>query len=359
MEEVQRELRNLNPNLADLDVDFLYHLGLSTGDDLKGLFGDVKHVAMMGSGMRAWDFARKLHEQTGMPITRFPQSPKDRDSGEKSGQFADLAQAQAALARVVSPNEEGDSEVREDERRTADELRNFIYRAKDLPTAIAKAERFEMYKVGDTIAISHGMGEPSHSINLHEVTKLLQYAGAQGYQYYRLGTSGGLGVEGGTVVVADRGHNPTGEPTYKIHVLGKQIELPAEFDPTLAQEIFDCRDQIEAVIGGTMASEDFYTVQARLDGAFCMITAEEKMEYLRSLHAKGIRNIEMEAAGFGAFCKHMGIPAACICVALLNRLNGDQVTSTKEQLDAFSDNPQQMLIRYIQRRAIVKVGQKS
>lgn len=342
MAEARQEgLKNLNPNLEGLDVDFLYHLGLTTANDLKGLFGDVKHVAMMGSGPRAWDFARKLHEQTGMPITRFSRSSEDGESG----QLSSVRDAKDAIFNATY----NDS----DPRKTADEVRDFMYRKRDLPTPIGKTERFEMYKVGDTISISHQMGQPPHSINLHEITKLLHYAGVTEFQYYRLGTSGGLGVEGGAVVVSNRGHNPTGEATYKIHVLGKEIELPTEFDPTLAQEIFDCRDQIEAVIGGTMGANDFYTEQARLDGAFCMITAAEKMEYLESLHAKGIRNIEMESPGFAAFCQHMGIPAACICVALLNRLKGDQVTSTGDELAAFSDNPQQMLIRYIQKSAAV------
>jgi len=31
-----------NPNLKDLSVDVLYHLGLSTDMDLKAMFGDVK-----------------------------------------------------------------------------------------------------------------------------------------------------------------------------------------------------------------------------------------------------------------------------------------------------------------------------
>ena len=32
-----------NPHLKEMDNDILFHLGLSTqGDDLKGLFGDVK-----------------------------------------------------------------------------------------------------------------------------------------------------------------------------------------------------------------------------------------------------------------------------------------------------------------------------
>jgi len=346
MPELSEKLAQTNPGLEGLDVDFLYHLGLSTADDLKGMFGDVKHVAMMGSGMRAWDFARKLHEETGMPIQRLE---KPREDGSDPGPLYDLEQAQDELsvARLGFP----------DVRKRADRLREFIYTESDLPTPIGKTERFEMYKVGDTIAVSHGMGEPSHSILLHEITKMLEYAGATGYQYYRLGTSGGIGVEGGTVVVADKGYNPTGNPTYKLHVLGEEIELPSGFDPTVAQEILECRDEVEAVMGGILSSEDFYTVQARLDGAFCMITEEQKMDYLNRMHGKGIRAFEMEAAGFGAFCKKMGIPAACVCVALLNRLNGDQVTSTPSQLAAFSDNPQQMLIRYIKRKAAAAKAQ--
>lgn len=341
MPELSEKLAQTNPNLAELDLDVLYHLGLTTADDLKGMFGNVKHVAMMGSGMRAWDFARKLHEETGMPIQRLSKPLEEGDN--EPGPLADLGQAQAALSAAAY----GDN----DARKSADRLRDFIYTKRDLPTPIGKTERFEMYKVGDTISISHGMGKPSHSILLHEITKVLEYAGATGYQYYRLGTSGGIGVEGGTVVVADKGRNQTGTPTYKLRVLGEEVELPAEFDPTLAKEILDCRDDIEAVMGGILASDDFYSEQARLDGAFCMITEEQKMTYLNRMHGKGIRAFEMEADAFGAFCQKMGIPAACICVALLNRLNGDQVESTPAQLADFSDNPQQMLIRYIMKKA--------
>ena len=31
-----------NPNLSGMPVDELFHLGLSTKDDLKAIFGDVK-----------------------------------------------------------------------------------------------------------------------------------------------------------------------------------------------------------------------------------------------------------------------------------------------------------------------------
>ena len=41
--------------------------------------------------------------------------------------------------------------------------------------------------------IQHGMGMPSASILLHEVFKLLHYAGAKDIALFRMGTSGGLG----------------------------------------------------------------------------------------------------------------------------------------------------------------------
>ena len=282
----------LNSNLDQLPVDFLYHLGLSSADDLPGMFRHIKHVAMMGSADRAHTFAQKLQEQL------YPSAPIEQ---------------------------------------------------------IGKTERFSMYIVGDTISVSHGMGQPSHSILLHEVTKMLHYAGATDFKYYRLGTSGGVGVEPGTVVVADKGVAPSGRAEYVIDVLGEPVKLETDFDPNLAQDILAVRGNIEAVLGSTMSADDFYTVQARLDGAFCMITPAEKQAYLEKLYGIGVRNIEMEAGAFAAFCKKMGIPAACMCVALLNRLNGDQVTSTPEQLGAFSDNPQQLLIQYI---ASTRQGQK-
>lgn len=94
-----------------------------------------------------------------------------------------------------------------------------------------------------------------------------------------------------------------------------------------------------------MCTYDFYEGQGRLDGAFCEFTENDKMEYLEKLRDFGVVNIEMEgewntnqslrdlinfnflflATIFAALTHHAGIKAAIICVALLNRLNGDQV----------------------------------
>lgn len=116
-----------------------------------------------------------------------------------------------------------------------------------------------------------------------------------------------------------------------------------------------------------MCTYDFYEGQGRLDGAFCEFSEQDKMDYLEKLQEFGVMNIEMEgkvvvsfnhcfnsdvdvfvlATIFAALTHHAGIKgkwsskkvvqlsehknkfllitAAIVCVALLNRLNGDQV----------------------------------
>lgn len=97
-----------------------------------------------------------------------------------------------------------------------------------------------------------------------------------------------------------------------------------------------------------MGTGDFYEEQGRLDGALKpRYTEAEKMAFLRRAHKVGVRNIEMEATAFAAFCLRAGIPAAIVCATLLDRLQGDQVTSTPEQLAQFSDNAQRVVLQYI------------
>jgi len=53
------------------------------------------------------------------------------------------------------------------------------------------------------------------------------------------------------------------------------------------------------------------------------------MAYLRRLEAAGVRNIEMEATAFAAITHAANIRSAVVCVALLNRLKGDQVAISR------------------------------
>lgn len=63
--------------------------------------------------------------------------------------------------------------------------------------------RYSMYKVGPVLSVSHGMGVPSISILLHEMIKLCSHAKCKDPIFIRIGTCGGIGVEGGTVVVSN------------------------------------------------------------------------------------------------------------------------------------------------------------
>lgn len=91
------------------------------------------------------------------------------------------------------------------------------------------------------------------------------------------------------------------------------------------KSLADPEDPYDTIIGKTMCCNDFYEGQARLDGAFCDFSENEKMEFLNRLCDFGVVNIEMECTIFAALTHHAGIKAAIVCVALLDRLKGDQV----------------------------------
>ncbi len=277
-----------NPNLDSLDVDFLYHLGLDTTMDLKGMFGDVKYVCMGGSSVRAEDFAKKTADELGVEVPEGGIQP------------------------------------------------------------IGKTERCSLFKVGPVISVSHGMGMPSMLIFLHEIAKLLDYAGAEDVKFIRIGTSGGVGVEPGTVVVADEGLNAKLRPEFEQVELGETYTYQIGLDTKLADGILEARGDICALLGKTMGTDDFYEGQGRLDGALKpRYTERDKMAFLRRAYDAGVRNIEMESTAFAAFCLRAGIPAAVVCTTLLNRLEGDQVTPTPAQLAGFSDNAQRVVILYM------------
>lgn len=98
-----------------------------------------------------------------------------------------------------------------------------------------------------------------------------------------------------------------------------------------------------------MCCDDFYEGQGRLDGAICEYTLQDKMEFLERASKEGVKNVEMESLQFGAFCNKIKVRSIVVCVALLNRLKGDQVTSTMEQLKAFEERPVDLIIEFIKR----------
>ncbi|XP_045482741.1 uridine phosphorylase 1-like isoform X2 [Harmonia axyridis] len=211
--------------------------------------------------------------------------------------------------------------------------------------------RFSMYKVGPVLSISHGMGVPSIGILLHEIIKLLYHAKAKNPVIIRIGTSGGIGIEPGTVVISDSAVDGLGNNFYEVAVLGKKVRRPAVFNKELIDEIKSCVDPknpYETITGTTMCANDFYEGQGRLDGAICDHSESDKLNYLINLKGRVV-NIEMEATVFAALTHRTGIKAAIVCVTFVDRLLGDQLTSTKEQMEDWQKRPQKLVAAYIKR----------
>ena len=51
--------------------------------------------------------------------------------------------------------------------------------------------------------IQHGMGIPSVGILLHEIIKLMYHARVRDPVFFRLGTCGGIGLDGGQLVITN------------------------------------------------------------------------------------------------------------------------------------------------------------
>lgn len=270
-------------------VDVLYHLGLDSSMDLSS-FRDVRFVCMGGSAVRAAAFAEDLRKR-------------------------------------------------------------FCPELKGPPEPVGKTERYHVYKIGPIISCSHGIGMPSMLIIMHEMAKLLHYAGAEDVVYIRIGTSGGIGSAPGTIVVTTCGVMGTLEPVYEAIELGERRRYGSQLDSALVPKLLAAAKEIDvpAESGMTMGTDDFYEAQGRLDGALrTWYTNEDKMVFLKKAYNAGVRNIEMEAAAFGAFCQRAGIRGAIVCATLVNRLEGDQVTSTGEQLGKFSLDAQRVVAQFME-----------
>ncbi|KNC48838.1 uridine phosphorylase [Thecamonas trahens ATCC 50062] len=283
---------------GEVFVDHLYHLGLDSSMPLQEQFGKTRFVVMGGSPVRALDVAQLVYQFMGV-----------------------------AAPQPIEP--------------------------------FGKTERYSMYncQLGEVnvLSISHGMGQPSLSICLHEMAKLMHYAKARNVAFIRVGTSGGVGVAPGTCVVAKSAVSGLLEPFYSLDILGKTHQFPANFDSQLADDILACAgDDIAAVAGITCGTDCFYEGQGRLDGMVADYSRDDKLAFLQKAHEAGVTNFEMESTCLAAQTSRWGISAALVCTTLLNRLDGDQVTSTPEQLKQFSLNAQTLVLRYIKKQLIAE-----
>jgi uridine phosphorylase len=292
-----------NPNLKDLQTDNLYHINLTTDnlDEIKQKFGDVKFVCLAGSVSRVQKFAKMCYEKL-KDIYDIPDEAATDDIAYQAG-------------------------------------------------------RYSAFKIGPVLTVNHGMGAPSTSILMHELLKLLHYAEATNVKFLRMGTCGGLGVKPGTLILTKSGFDGCLEKGIEIVALGQKKRYQADADPIFLSELTKTLEEMEIPfeIGNTMTCNDFYETQGRLDGAFCEYSNDDKLSFIQKAHDEfGIKNIEMEASLFLAMCNRANVSCAVACVALLNRLDGDQVRATPD-LKKYENAPLEMIIQMIRNQRLEEI----
>jgi len=214
-----------------------------------------------------------------------------------------------------------------------------------------EAHRYAMYKVGPVLSISHGIGVPSCSILLHEVIKLMHHAGVKDPIFFRIGTCGGIGLEPGTVVVSEEAVDGRVRLVHETIILGQVVSRKAKLDVDFAHKVIaggsEKGDTFKTILGTTISTDDFYEGQGRLDGAICEYNEEDKMKYLQEVAAKGVKNMEMEALVFAALTHKAKIRSAVVCVTIVDRLDGDQIMASKEELLRWQERPMDVVARFI------------
>lgn len=292
-------MRDENINHAFLDgvlagdhVDNYYHFGVASDDPVLDGFRDVHAIILAGSRNRIRDFAQRwsaLHD--GAPVVALP-----------------------------------------------------------------KEDRFVTRYCNGVLFVSHGMGMPSASITVQELMRLVFFLKGGDLEamsevfWARIGTSGGVGLPGGTVVVTTEGVMADLGPYRLLKGGSGEYRFDGSFPADVAEAIVaaSAGTGIPVEMGRTVAGNEFFLEQFRLDGAVCLETPESKMAWLEWINAEGVRNIEMEGAMLAGYLNHWGFPSfAMICTTILNRLEGDQVTASNEELNSYTERTWDVLCNYL------------
>lgn len=284
--------QKLNPYFKELDKDYLYHLGLDSGMNLKQHFGDVRYVVLTSS-------------------------------------FSDSDYFSDQLAKSLYGL--NDTKIRS--------------------LTIAKDERYHIHKIGHTLIISHGLGHPSMLICLNEITKLLWHAGVKDFKFFRIGHGGGLNTPHNSVVIASEAVSPTLEAEWQNIEFGEYHSYSSIMDPQLTNDIIKANENtnISIIPGKIMAISSFFNGQARVNGSLPLRYSEaERLEYLNKLYDAGVRGIDMESTCFAAFCNYLEIPASIILATVVDRLNDSDGTVLNNDKHSIPlKNAAQITINYI------------
>lgn len=272
------DIEKINPLLYNLEIDYMYHLGLNSKMDLNNIFGSIKFVIFTRSndnaGIIAHEIAKKWYKI---------------------------------------------------------EVDDFYFKP------IFKTERFNLYKIGFILIISHGIGMPSALICLNEMTKLLKYLKISDAIFINIQPAGGLAVPVGSVVIIEEALNTKLEPKFTSIECGVEYEYLTYFNKDLVQYILELSNKyneskLNIVKGKSISTNDFYEEQARLDGFLVPeFTKQEKDLYLQKAYQIGVNTIDMYSTAFAGFCNQLNIKAIAINVTMGDRLINDEILINREE----------------------------
>ncbi len=154
--------------------------------------------------------------------------------------------------------------------------------------AFPKEDRFVTRYTAGVLFASHGMGMPSASIALQELMRMVFFLKRGDLDamdevfWCRVGTSGGVGLPGGTVVVSSEGLMADLKPYRLLNGGTGEYWFDGHFPAESCNAIIAANEHtdFEIISGKTVAGNEFFLEQFRLDGAICLETPESKMGWL-------------------------------------------------------------------------------
>lgn len=257
-------IQKLSTHFQNIDIDYLYHLGLDSSMDLPSMFGDIKYVILT------------------------------RSNGDADYVASQLTQKYYKLDNI------------EIECHT-----------------IAKDERYHIHKISNTLVISHGIGSPSLLICINEVIKLLWHAKVYDASFFRIGPCGGIGIGKGQLICSNEAVNHNFAAQWENIEFGEARQHISKTSDKLLNKIMSDNTNIHK--GKILSTNSFYNGQGRINGAIeVSYSQEESDKYLLDAYKSGVRAIDLESGCFLAICNEFEIPAAIVLESIVDRLDGTQ-----------------------------------
>jgi uridine phosphorylase len=90
----------------------------------------------------------------------------------------------------------------------------------------------------------------------------MYHAGVEDPVFFRIGTCGGIGIDGGSVIITQEAVNCDLEPEYEVTALGRKIKRSSTLDTDLCHELMSIAESMDEPytfhMGKTMCTDDFY-----------------------------------------------------------------------------------------------------